>query len=325
MFPTFTALGTFRGQTRPWTLEVRDGTLEFWDATLDEPEQWRFAVWHPIHARDVAASARPALEHLWREALKRENVGRRIEMSDELTVFLRESDMGLARFRGPDQQVETPTRCYYFGCFEREHDTIKRFLELVALKCYQGDFGLELHRAQIPFAFNPEGELGPGVRPLHLKCARGDLQELENLSRLAWKLDPQWLGTLLRRPKVEGAGAKVIVRPDEPARVDFGYYCYDNNWGFNGFDHPRGALWKEFLRYFEPTPDPIYHGAEIQAGTRLFCLHLNPPAAGKSFDFGAASVVQPSFHQQLELRLPLRNWLRKRAGLSDERISKLLF
>ena len=319
MFPTFTALGTFRGQTREWTLEVRDGTLEFWDATLDEPEQWRFAVWHPMDAGDVAASARPALEHLWRDALERDDIGRRIEMSDELTVFLRESSVGLARFGGLNQEVETPTRCYYFGCLEREHDYIKRSLELAALKCYEGDFGLELHRAQIPFAFNPEGELGPGRdRPLHLKCARGDVQELENLSQLAWKLDPQWLGTLLRRPKVEGAGAKVIVRPDEPARVDFGYYCYDNNWGFNGFDHPRSALWEKFLRYFEPAPDPIYHGAEIQAGTRLFCLYLDAPTERQS-------VTQSSFHQQLELRLPLRDWLRKRAGLSDERIAELLF
>ncbi len=318
MFPTFTATGTFLGQTREWTLEVRDDTLEFWDATLDEPQQWRFAVWPSMDAGDVAAWTRPALEHLWRDALTRDNVGRRIEMSDELAVFLRESDMGLARFRGPDQQVETPTRCYYFGCLEREHDTIKRSLELAALKCYEGDFGWELHQAQIPFAFNPEGELGPGVRPLHLKCARGDMQELENLSQLAWKLDPQWLDTIWKRSNVKGAGAKVIARPDEAARIDFGYYGYKNNWGFNGFDHPRSALWEEFLRYFEPTPDPVRHEADIRAGTRLFCLHLDSPTE-RQF------VVHPSFHDQLELRLPLRDWLRNRAGLSDELIAELLF
>ena len=315
MFPTFTATGTFLGQTRQWMLEVRDGTLEFWDATLDEPQQWRFAV---LHLGDVAASARPALEHLWRAALQRDEIGRRIELSDELTVFLRESDVGLARFRGPNQEVETPTRCYYFGCLEREHDTIKRSLELAALKCYEGDFGLELHRAQIPFAFNPEGELGPGVRSLHLKCARGEVQELENLGQLVWKLDPQWLNTIWKRSNVNGAGAKVIVRPDEPARIDFGYYGYKSNWGFNGFDHPRSALWEEFVRHFEPTPDPIYHEADIQAGTRLFCWHLDAPAERQP-------VAESSFHEQLELRLPLRDWLRKRAGLSDERIAELLF
>ena len=88
MFPTFVARGTFRGQTRDWTLEVRDGTLEFFDATRADFDQWRFAVWHPIHARDAAKWTQSALEALWHDAVETERIGRRVEMSDELTAFL---------------------------------------------------------------------------------------------------------------------------------------------------------------------------------------------------------------------------------------------
>ena len=324
MFPTFIAQATFRGQSCDWTLEVRDGTLEFWDATRDNPDQRRYSVWHPIHARDAHRWTRAALEALWREAMEWGRVGRRIEMSDELTVFSREGEQGMMRFSGRHREVKAQTYVNYYGCYEREHDALKQELELRALKCYEGDFGTELHQAGIPFAFNPEGYLGPrNKRKLHIECVRGDEAELEEVNEWAWKLDPQWLEDTLNQSKVEGAGAKVIVRPDEAARVVFG--GYDKNWGFGAVDHPRIALWEELLRYFEPTPDPIAHRGDIEAGARLFCLGLAPHPDWHHFNFDTNSVVQHSFHERLELRLPLANWLRERAKLFEQRIAELLF
>ena len=327
MFPTFTAIGTFRGQTREWTLEVRDGTLEFWDAARDEPQQWRFAVWHPIHARDVAAWTHEALEKLWRDALERDNIGRRVELSDELTLFLREEGYNFVRFAGNFHHARGQGNyCINRDLWDRPLVHWERRWEEGACKCYEDDFGSALQGLKIPFVFNPEGVWPLKKERLNLSSSRGDERELNQINDWIWKLDPLWIEQTCSHLKIEGAGVQIIVRSDKPARAIFG--GSDKNWGWQREDYSRAALWEEVFHYFGLHPDPIAHQADIENGTRIFLFYLGPSHNYYNeayYENYGKLISQPSFHQQLELRLPLANWLRDRAKLSDEHIAELLF
>ncbi len=326
MFPTFTATATFRGQTREWTLEVRDGTLEFWDATRDEPDQWRFAVWHPIHARDAATWTREELELLWREAIETERVGRRVEMSDELTLFLREEGDNFVRFTGNFHQARGKgIHCIDRDLFDRPLVCWEKCWEERACKGYEYDFGSALQGLKIPFVFNPEGVWPLKKEPLKLAFTRGDQSELHQVNDWIWKLDPQWIEQTCSISKIEGAGVQIVVRSDKPARAIFG--GSDKNWGWQRVNYPRAALWEETLRFFSLQPDPVAHQEDVENGTRVFLLYLGPADDYYNeayFENDGKPIIQPSFHEQLELRLPLADWLRNRAKLSDERINELL-
>ena len=335
MFPTFTATGTLRRQTRDWTLEVRDGTLEFWDAMRENPEQWRFAVWHPIHARDVAAWTQGALETLWRDAIEAERIGRRVEMSDELTAFLLVRGRFESRshshfnFRGKHQRARVKGAEYnYMGLFDHPLSYWEHRLEEQAIEFGNEEWdglGKTLQDAGISFLIWRESE--PKRDDLIFDLQRGNSEELQRVSQWIWNLEPNWIAELNRQArKMEGASAALLLRSDKPARLLLMAHCKD---GYTHYgEHPRAALWQEMLNFFEPHPRLELYRAEIENGGRLFYRNFPLPCFDKAFEnlcWGRKSESTLSAHEQLELRVPLANWLRNRAGLPDERIAELLF
>ena len=338
MFPTFTSTGTFRGQTRDWTLEVRDGTLEFWDAAREQPEQWRFAVWHPIHARDADRWTRAALESLWRDAIETERIGRRIAMSDELTAFLLVRGRFESRsyshfnFRGKHRRARVKCSSYdYRGLFDHPLSYWQHRMEEQSI-----EFGTEewdglgeiLGDAGISFLIWRESELKRDDSNFDLQ--RGNLEELAQVSQWIWDLEPNWIAELSRQTcKMEGASAALLLRSDKPARLLLMAHC-KNGYTHYG-EHPRAALWQEMLRFFEPRPRFELYRDEIEDGGRMFYRDFPLTCMERAFDNYCRRLQNRkaestlSFHEQLELRLPLSNWLRNRAKLSEELISELLF
>ena len=335
MFPTFTAVADFRGQTREWTLEVRDGTLEFWDATREQPQQWRFGVWHPIHARDVAAWTRPALELLWRDAIETERVGRRVAMSDELTAFLLVRGRFESRshshfnFRGKHRRARVKGAGYnHMGLFEHPLIYWESRLEEQAIEFGNEEWdGLGKILQDAGVSFSVWRKIGLARDDLDFDLRRGNLEELAQVSQWIWNLEPNWIAELSRQArKMTGASASLLLRPDKPARLLLMAHCKD---GYTHYgNHPRAQLWDAMLRYFEPRPRVELYRDEIENGARLFEREFPLPCFDEAFEnhcWRRNSASTLSAHEQLELRLPLSNWLRNRAGLSDERIAELLF
>lgn len=325
MFPTFSAEAEWQGQTRRFTLEVRDGTLEFWEEQHEQPEEWRFAVWHPIYKRDAAYWTCETLESLWRTAMEQNNIGRRVDLSDQLTFFLRQKSLmgntyqrDFLRFRGKIGEVRSKVDHHRWqSLFEHPLTHWIHSLERDCCGDYEGELGEQLHELGIKFAFYSSKR-----NQLHLKFTRGDEADLQYINDLIWKLDPQWIEDICTMPKVEGAGIQVIVRPDKPARAIPG--GAEKNCGWLPREHPRQELWDEILRYFAPSPDPVVHNPDFERGVCLFFFYLGPASEWDYFDYETGKVIEPTQHEKMELHLELRDWLRDRAGLSDERIKQLL-
>ncbi|BCM90547.1 hypothetical protein IAD21_02401 [Abditibacteriota bacterium] len=77
----------------------------------------------------------------------------------------------------------------------------------------------------------------------------------------------------------------------------------------------RASLWDEWLRFFNLALD--YDAAEIHAATSQAVRE------GFSWNYSRLSS-RLTQHEHLETLLELRDWLRERVGLSDERITELL-
>ena len=306
----------WRGKTRRFALALFEGYVHFWEPDSEEflnaPDEWLFcvegkvAMAHPEMLPDV-------LRYWFEQGVRT----RRLQLSDELSLFL--ADVG-----GKSQLLfhsgEERSGSFSFGRCDRLFSSpASQWIEWMEKEALETPLGYEqladlLHELKIPYA--------DGLAT-HLVLTRGTEAEMRQIAELIFQLEPAWIQQVLNVRRNEGCvGVTVLLHLHKPPRFDSGGTT--KNGGWFSLPNPRATLWQTLLDYFNPRPDTQFHRDEIEAGRRVFSTGFWPQKYWDDYDWRCDHAPELSQHEQLETRLQLRDWLRERANLSNERIAQLL-
>ncbi len=312
----------WRGQQRRFALALHDDFIYFWEPDSAQfqgaPQEWVFVVDSQLCFSDERQITPHFLASELEWALANNRVGRRFQLADTLTIFLRESCY----------LEETSSVVFYLG-------TIRKWanfcwaagFQRAASECIVqleddavdepsgwGFLGDILVEEQIPFSTGS---------PTKMHLARGTQSEMNIIADLIFQLSPEWVENAMSRPRCSGnVELRIILRLDKPARYICGYDHKDG--GLCSVPHPYAELWSLWLSYFAPRPDIEFHREEIVNGRRLFSCSFIPHMYLDSMISLHDYLLRKSQHEQMELLLQLRDWLRDRVGLCDESIAELL-
>jgi len=312
----------WRGKSRRFALALYEGFIHFWEPDSPEfqsaPQEWVFCVEGEPGVSDLELLGEALPRHL-QLALEKGTVGRRLQLTDTLTVFLRQPEK-------PARRVESLYKSsLHFHLGEQEQRASFRLVEVDddelfrrpafqwiehledVTHRYHGDefdFADVLYHHKIPYSSRQEPQL---------RFSRGDAEQMHRLASLIFWLDADWAAHWIGSSSE--ASVRVFLPFGRPARAVTGISDrMEGAWCAIAF--PRPELWDTWLRTFEPKLDEEFHRDEIAEGWRLWCFHVY-------FD-RTTRPAQLSQHEQLEIRLELRDWLREGAALDDARIAQLL-
>lgn len=298
----------WRGQERTFALALVGGFIRF--CNLDDPRvwneagEWNFVAGSPMPAeqsqleRGDASAVRDSLERKFRVALVRGDVERLLSLDkakdwlflgyDGRGKWLSHSNPTPFDFRVPDE-FWAYSSSFWHEAFTREDPQIV------------GDFAFarEWHHCGADHIW------------LISTLQRGTREEFE---RVGW-----WLirahTSRLKQARQGGFDTVIVNFEGEPP--------HHIEWRFLSGSTDQSPLlaqeeplWRFFIEWFGPR-----HNTEMARAHPCSAAWQSPQDASWHV---FAEADEPSAHELLETRLQIRNWLRERAGLPDERIAQLL-
>jgi len=299
----------WRGKSRLFALALYEGFIHFWEPDsleqleLQEPlEEWVWVVAEEVKISNNATVNSNFLRSVFKPALSRGIVGRLLLLSNNRAVFLDANGHGEVGFI--NRNAAPSERWMPFRFQAREdfyHLPASYWLE--KMKDWQreeeNDFAFALDWLELPSA----------ERARRILCvSRGDWDEMEQIARLVLKLEYQagW-----ESDDEYGMCAWIVQRGDLFS------WRLDSEDADVSYDYPANleALWDTWFGFFSPSLDYNFleqHIAAKQEPPVYLPFHLSHP------------FTELSAHEQLEVRLQLRDWLSERAQLPPERIAELL-
>ncbi len=139
---------------------------------------------------------------------------------------------------------------------------------------------------------------------------------MRRVARLLLECDPQWLSPLYA-DCAPAAGVRVKLRRGHASL--FQLFSLIVGWQYADYDdydlarHEPSALWQVWLSHFAP-------GFDEEKAAR----HPAIEAVSECYVDSIVDLQGQTAHERLESLLQLRDWLRERVGLPDERIAALL-
>ncbi|BCM90548.1 hypothetical protein IAD21_02402 [Abditibacteriota bacterium] len=314
----------WRGHQRRLALALHDNYIYFWEPDSaqfqQEPQEWMFAVDYQLGFSDEGQITPQLLASELEWALANNRVGRRFQLANTLTVFLRKDvpeSLVIFRLGGIEKVAPFGLDWDYNKTFDWSQSYCIERLEMEALEgvtMNECGFASAMAESDIPFFADA---------PAKICLLHGTEEEMKQIADIIFQLAPKWIEELLSRPHFEGeVQIQFILSLNKPVRyIAGGHDCEE---GSIPLAHPGAELWDVCLEYFDPRLDTNLHRENIDAGDRLFSFAFRPWAYLKRRQAERGRPAELSQHEQLELILELRDWLRERVGLSDERIAELL-
>ena len=284
----------WRGQRRRFALALHQEYIHFWEPDSPEfqaaPEEWVWVVEGEVQVLKQTVINPRFLEVTFLHGLECDGWGRRFWLSERSWVRLMSNGIGV--LIGPHPGCSTLWQASFrFDAADKlASHAHEWWLEQVEQWTQQdSDYAFVLRWAPM----DEEDQ----AKELVL-FARGDWAELERGARWILNLDGELKDSLL---------ATIDLKKDEVTwRVQSGE---------RGYTPKRPALWQAWFEFFAPFLDEQKIDAHL-------CVE-ETACEGRAV-FLPTTLRCDTAHEQLEIRLQLRDWLRERVGLPDERIAVLL-
>ncbi len=299
----------WRGKTRRFALALHNESLHFWETDSPSGEQL-FVLVEPFKVSHTAKInpdfVRHNFEVEWeRLRLNRVKVARVITL-DADTIYLQPDGAGRANV-----MVSTREKSVY----PQEQDAWFHFdggEDVFSLSDGEWQARLQLwtNEENNDFAFalrfpclSPREQRDVLMRP-----TRGDWNEVEGIARQILDLEGDRIAAQSQEEEEGLLFAQLILQEEDGEwAVELDLLSLDPN-------SPFGPLWRACFDFFALAPN-----------REMLVRHITARESAKhrsenfSRPFGERTA-----HEQLETRLQLRDWLRERVELSDERIAQLL-